>query len=144
MHQGLAEFRVEGTRVGNKGGRHQHVADQFAVRNRHLLDGLSPALVLAREAVDEAIGEVRLALGLLRGGDGVVLVLRRLHEVILEGGNLVLQLLDPGSNAAELLVGGVELGVGVRERRALGRHLLVDAEVLADVDDPAAQTGGGA
>ena len=55
-----------------------------------------------------------------------------------------MEFLDPRADAGELIVRGIQLGVGVRERRALGRNLLVDAEVLADVDDPRAQTRGGA
>lgn len=49
-----------------------------------------------------------------------------------------------GADADQLLVGAVELLVGVREHGALGRHHLVDAEVLTDVDDPRAEAGGGA
>ena len=144
MHERFAEFRVEGTRVGDKGRSNQHVTHELVVRHSHLLDGLAPSLVLTREAVHESIGEVRLALRLLRGGDGVVFVLRRFHQVVLQRRNLVLEFLDPRADAGELIVRGIQLGVGVRERRALGRNLLVDAEVLADVDDPGAKTRGGA
>ena len=144
MHQRFAEFRVESAGVGDKGRSNQHVTDELVVRHSHLLDGLAPSLVLAREAVHESIGEVRLALRLFRGGDGVIFVLRRFHQVVLQSRNLVLEFLDPRADAGELIVRGVQLGVGVRERRALGRNLLVDAEVLADVDNPRAQTRGGA
>mmetsp|Transcript_13357 Transcript_13357/g.32645 ORF Transcript_13357/g.32645 Transcript_13357/m.32645 type:complete len:547 (-) Transcript_13357:606-2246(-) len=143
VDQLLAEVHVEGAGVRHKRGGHQHVAHQPPLHALHPLDLLAPARVLARQPVDQAVRQLRLAPRLLRLRHGGVLVGGGLHQALLQRGHAVLQLLDARADAGQLLVGALQLLVRLAQRRALGRHHLVDAEVLADVDHPAAQAGGG-
>ena len=63
----------EGSRVGDAGRRQQHVSHQLDLRHLQPRDRLAPALVLAGQAVDEAVGEGGLAGGLLGGLAGGLL-----------------------------------------------------------------------
>eukprot|EP00955_Chlamydomonas_euryale_P057407 356754-Chlamydomonas_euryale.AAC.8 len=64
---------------------------------------------------------------LVRLCDRIVLVDRRLHEALLERGDAVLQLLDLGADARQLLVGACKLVVRLGERRTLRRNDLAGA-----------------
>eukprot|EP00955_Chlamydomonas_euryale_P057406 356754-Chlamydomonas_euryale.AAC.7 len=57
VHEALAEHHVERPGVRHKSRRDEHVAHQLALHLLHALDLRAPARVLARQAVDEAVGQ---------------------------------------------------------------------------------------
>mmetsp|Transcript_11611 Transcript_11611/g.31646 ORF Transcript_11611/g.31646 Transcript_11611/m.31646 type:complete len:343 (+) Transcript_11611:3770-4798(+) len=140
MHQLLAEVHVERPCIRHKGCRHQHISHEPPLHRLHAFDLAVPARVLARQAIDQAVCQLRLAARLLGLCNSSVLVCRGLHQALLKGSDLVLQFLHARTNASQLLIGALQLAVGLRQSRTLWGHNLVDAEVLADVDDPSTQT----
>lgn len=85
LEQPRAVALREGPNVGQESRAQEHVADKRGLAHLERVDGLLPADGLAREPVDEAVGQNEFLLGLLGGRDNVILFGRGLLELAATG-----------------------------------------------------------
>ena len=137
--QPVAVHRVEGPEVRERGRRDEHVADALRDARLEAADALLPAVVLARQALDELVRAVEQHLH--RVGLGLELVLLADRVVV-----LLLERLDLRDDLGELRLRGREARLLLREPvlrrlepRALRRDLLRDVRVDVDRVAPRAQ-----